>query len=160
MDNRTQTLIRRSGLDYKGGIGPAKQKAVVHDNVESVLSSLPEFSADVLSENVLQKLIQQAITVDVHPGDSDVYTQGKPETFCVIVVKGSLQMEEGGQVSTKGAGAVIGLRALQYDTYVPEFTLSARQASTILKITKRSYTAALQATEFERGGDPEQFDDF
>merc|ERR1712130_135183 len=139
MDNKSQTLIRRAGLDYKGGLGSVKQKNL--PQVETILCKLPEFSPENLSETVLQKLIQQSITVDLQPGDAEVFTEGKPESFCVVVISGSLLKSNGDQVvEEKGPGSAIGLRALRYDQFVPNYPVSVNEPTTIIKISKRAYT--------------------
>merc|ERR1712137_699501 len=161
MDNKSQTLIRRAGLDYKGVLGSVKKKHL--PQVETILSKLPDFASENLSETVLQKLIQQSITIDLQPGDAEVFTEGKPESFCVVVISGSLlKTSEDQVVEEKGPGSAIGLRTLRYDQFVPSYTVTVNEPTTIIKISKRAYSAAVQATLFERGGDPEEFidDDF
>mmetsp|Transcript_21841 Transcript_21841/g.27860 ORF Transcript_21841/g.27860 Transcript_21841/m.27860 type:complete len:519 (-) Transcript_21841:145-1701(-) len=163
MDNKSQTLIGRAGLDYKGGMGAAK--AASSDQVAdigNILRGMPEFSEQELSETVLEKLIQQSIVAKLKEGDPDIYTEGKPESFCVVIISGKLQLSDGQQVYEKGPGAAFGLKALKSDSFVPEYTVSVHEPATIIKISKRAYTASIQATLFERGGDPENMfeDDF
>jgi len=158
MDNKSQKLIGRTGLDYSAGISSMKSENL--EKVESILRGLPEFSVSELSDSVLQKLIQQSITVNLKNGDPDVYTEGKPESFCTVVISGSLFIVDGEEVFEKSEGSAIALKALTADHYVPDFTVSVHEPATIIKISKRAYTASVQATLFERGGDPsEMFED-
>lgn len=167
MDNKSHTLIRRVGLDYNSisnnaATASSAKKDVDVDGIVPILRGTPEFSESELSDTVLQKLIQQSIIVKLDNGDPDIYTEGKPESFCVVIISGALHIADGNEVYEKGAGSAIGLKALKNENFVPEFTVSVHEPTTIIKISKRGYTASIQATLFERGGDPENMfeDDF
>jgi hypothetical protein len=109
----------------------------------------------------LLKLVQQTPIVDVSPADPTLYTEGKPESFCVVVVKGSIVLNSSNQVIEVYERSPIGIKALIFDQFIPSFTTSIPNHASVIKITKRAYSAAVQATLFERGDPDSMFvDDF
>jgi len=152
VDNKSQARVRRHMLDYRKGldfVDPTKEGE--NNKLIETLRTFSEFSEESLSDNVLEKLIQQTPVLEVGSSDPPLFTEGKPETYAVFVLSGSIQLNYPDHVANVSNYTPIGIKALTYDQFVPTFTTSVPDRASVLKITKRAYTAAIQATLFERG---------
>lgn len=153
-------MIGRKNLDYKGVFTSVSAKLDNVNEYVDIIRGVNEFSDEYLSDLVIGKLVQQSPIIEISSPDHRVYVEGKAESFCVIVLKGALQFHVGDQIIEKPVGSSIGLKALILDYYIPEGSAYTTEPTTIIKITKHAYTAAIQATVFERHEEAEVFDDF
>lgn len=120
------------------------------------------FNEELISTNILKKLLQQKDVVKFMTYDEDnpqfLYNIGKPSNVFVLVIEGMVQVEVGHdklQFPSRSFSH-FGSRALTLVTegdaleYTPDFTVEIKSDCRLLVVTQLQYRAAYRATQFER----------
>lgn len=160
VDNTSYVSVGRAHIEY-GNITEDSRSEEYVKQAYQLLRLTPEFSDDLISDDVLIKLLQQSGVSDIGPHDGEIYSEGKHKEYMTIVLKGSMQIEGMYGSLEQMPGSTIGMSTLTNDHWIPDFSARATCGATTMKISRRAYTTAVQATQFERGQDPELIvDDF
>ena len=144
-------------------VGPSTITIDERDRVVAFLSrSVPLFSPATVSPQVLTKLVDQSLVLNVEIGNPEnhaslLYQPGKEATFMTILLRGELQVVTHSldRYPLRASPAtsefpILGLNALKPDTFVPDFSAWCTSSETrILQINRYRYDASLHATTFE-----------
>jgi len=115
-------------------------------------SSLPDlFGEEVMLRSVVLKLLSQTVVEEIEMG-SILYKVGKSSPNFTLLVDGKVQVvnARGDLLAERQAPAYWGINTLTQGMFSPDFTLIATQQSKVLKISKRAYNSALNASRLER----------
>ena len=120
-------------------------------------SAVEPFQKHYVSDNVLKRLLTKNVVRKISLEESintnfQLYTAGKEASFFTLILEGCMEVQIGkdGLTFDSKAFTFFGAQALMESAvYIPDYTVRPRADSTVIIITKRQYSAAREATQFE-----------
>ncbi|KAH3756082.1 Ancient conserved domain protein 2 [Pelomyxa schiedti] len=124
------------------------------------VSTLEEFSNPVISKDILQLMLSQAI-VEYIPAPSleaqrdhkdYLYKRGVANSWFSVIMEGRVSIKSGkeGFSSESGPFTIMGLDALKTDLWIPDFSVRIKTSLTVVRLNKEMYEVAKEQTKTSR----------
>lgn len=112
-------------------------------------SSVPEFSANILSEDSFKYLISKAevLLLDkANKAEPHIYERGVKTSYFTLILQGKIEILSGqeGFRSECGPFSFLGITALKNDNFIPDFTAKVLVNAQVLRIRKKQYEEAVR----------------